>query len=94
MTLPCRLPGQSLRPFPLSDCRASGIPAPVQFGGGEDAGAVGFQEAREIIICRKLSTHDFDPAGFLDPAIEAIYPRKDYHRMFIGEILALKVNRQ
>jgi flavin reductase (DIM6/NTAB) family NADH-FMN oxidoreductase RutF len=66
--------------------------SPIVFGGGEGAGAIGFQEAREIIICRKLYTHDFDPAGFLDPAIESIYPQRDYHRMFIGEILALQVN--
>jgi flavin reductase (DIM6/NTAB) family NADH-FMN oxidoreductase RutF len=58
---------------------------------GTEAPAVGFQEAREIIICRKLYTHDFDPALFLDPAIESMYPQKDYHRMFIGEITALKV---
>ncbi|MDR2403825.1 MAG: flavin reductase family protein [Spirochaetaceae bacterium] len=63
---------------------------PIVFDGPE-AGALGFQEAREIIICRKLYTHDFDPAGFLDPAIDSNYPQKDYHRMFIGEITGFKV---
>jgi flavin reductase (DIM6/NTAB) family NADH-FMN oxidoreductase RutF len=67
---------------------------PVVFGsdiaGGKAAGAVSFQEARDIIICRKLYTHDFDPAAFLDkPSIEKSYNGKDYHRMYIGEILAL-----
>ena len=57
----------------------------------EDSGAVGFKEAREIMICRKLYTHDLNPAGFLDaPAIEIHYPLKDYHRMYIGEITGLK----
>jgi flavin reductase (DIM6/NTAB) family NADH-FMN oxidoreductase RutF len=59
------------------------------------AGAVGFKEASEIIVCRKLYTHDFDPARFLDPAIDtACYPQKDYHRMFIGEVVTLLVKKQ
>jgi flavin reductase (DIM6/NTAB) family NADH-FMN oxidoreductase RutF len=54
-------------------------------------GTVSFAEARDIISCRKLYTHDFDPARFLDPAIDTqCYPLKDYHRMFIGEILAYR----
>jgi flavin reductase (DIM6/NTAB) family NADH-FMN oxidoreductase RutF len=56
---------------------------PIVFPGG----AVGFKEAREIIVCRKLYTHDFDPSRFLDPDIDSSqYPLKDYHRLFIGEI--------
>jgi flavin reductase (DIM6/NTAB) family NADH-FMN oxidoreductase RutF len=70
---------------------------PIVFGdgvaGGRAAGAVAFKEASEIIICRKLYTHDFDPAQFLDPAIERNYPRKDYHRLFVGEILTLLTER-
>jgi flavin reductase (DIM6/NTAB) family NADH-FMN oxidoreductase RutF len=60
--------------------------------GAEGASVIGFQEAREIIICRKLYTHDFDPARFLDPpSIEKAYQGKDYHRLFIGEITGFKV---
>jgi flavin reductase (DIM6/NTAB) family NADH-FMN oxidoreductase RutF len=67
---------------------------PVVFDGslaeGRIAGSIGFKEAREIIVCRKLYTHDFDPAAFLDAAIDPdCYPQKDYHRMFIGEIVTL-----
>jgi hypothetical protein len=37
-----------------------------------------------------LYTHDFDPAKFLDPAsIEKSYNGRDYHRMYIGEILTV-----
>jgi flavin reductase (DIM6/NTAB) family NADH-FMN oxidoreductase RutF len=58
--------------------------------GGKAAGAVGFKEASDIIICRKLYTHDFDPQKFLDaPLIEKAYGGKDYHRMYIGEILTV-----
>jgi flavin reductase (DIM6/NTAB) family NADH-FMN oxidoreductase RutF len=64
--------------------------SPIVFKGGKAAGAVGFKEASEIIVCRKLYTHDFNPAAFLDPAIERdCYPQKDYHRMFIGEVVSL-----
>jgi flavin reductase (DIM6/NTAB) family NADH-FMN oxidoreductase RutF len=68
--------------------------SPVTFKAGKAAGAggfaVGFKEASEIIVCRKLYTHDFNPAAFLDPAIEKdCYPQKDYHRMYVGEVLSL-----
>ncbi|MDR1904547.1 MAG: flavin reductase family protein [Treponema sp.] len=68
--------------------------SPVVFdgslAGGKAAGAIGFKEASDIIVCRKLYTHDFDPACFLDPvSIEKNYNGKDYHRMYIGEILTL-----
>ncbi|MDR3115786.1 MAG: flavin reductase [Treponema sp.] len=63
---------------------------PVLFSGGKAAGAIGFKEASEIIVCRKLYTHDFDPSRFLDKAsIEKAYTGTDYHRMFIGEIVTL-----
>jgi flavin reductase (DIM6/NTAB) family NADH-FMN oxidoreductase RutF len=76
------------------DKAAKGGLTPIVFSGiGGIDGAVGFKEAREIIICKKLYGHDFDPAGFLDPAIEKLYPQKDYHRMYIGEVLAVKVKR-
>jgi flavin reductase (DIM6/NTAB) family NADH-FMN oxidoreductase RutF len=63
---------------------------PILFDKGPAAGAIGFEEAQEIIVCRKLYTHDFDPLKFLDPPrIEKAYNGRDYHRMFIGEILTL-----
>jgi flavin reductase (DIM6/NTAB) family NADH-FMN oxidoreductase RutF len=62
--------------------------SPIEF----PRGGVAFKEASELIICRKLYAHDFDPRLFLDPpSIEKAYNGKDYHRMYIGEILALWV---
>jgi flavin reductase (DIM6/NTAB) family NADH-FMN oxidoreductase RutF len=56
------------------------------------AAVVSFAEASEIIVCRKLYTHDFDPAKMLDPSIDReCYPQKDYHRMYVGEALTLLV---
>jgi flavin reductase (DIM6/NTAB) family NADH-FMN oxidoreductase RutF len=61
---------------------------PIEFKDG----TIGFKEAKEVIACRKLYTHDFDPSRFLDPSIGSdCYPGKDYHRMFIGEIVDFRV---
>jgi flavin reductase (DIM6/NTAB) family NADH-FMN oxidoreductase RutF len=65
-----------------------------KFAGGGAAGAIAFAEASEIIVCRKLYTHDFDPAKMLDPAIDReCYPQKDYHRMYVGEALTLLLKK-
>ena len=52
--------------------------------------APGFKEAEMIFECRKIYKDDFNPAGFLDPSIEKNYPEKDYHRIYYGEILAIR----
>jgi flavin reductase (DIM6/NTAB) family NADH-FMN oxidoreductase RutF len=46
-----------------------------------------FAEANFILECRKIYWDDFKPDHFLDPALDANYPQKDYHRMYFGEIL-------
>lgn len=46
----------------------------------------GFAEAELIIECRKAYFNDFNPLNFLDRDIEKSYPRKDYHRVYYGEI--------
>ncbi|MDR2468363.1 MAG: flavin reductase [Spirochaetaceae bacterium] len=67
---------------------AAGL-TPIEFADG----SIGFTEAAEVVTCRKLYTHDFVPEAFLDPAIEKLYPKKDYHRMFVGEVSAFRVRR-
>jgi flavin reductase (DIM6/NTAB) family NADH-FMN oxidoreductase RutF len=49
-----------------------------------------FAEAKLVIECRKLYWQDLDPSHFLNPAIEQHYPVQDYHRIYIGEILAVQ----
>lgn len=56
-------------------------------------GTVYFEQARLVLICRKMYTQDIDPARFLDPRIEKNYTQKDYHRMYIGEILQTLIRR-
>ncbi len=52
-------------------------------------GAVGFEEARVNIVCKKIYAQDLDPACFLDPVIQDSYPQKDYHRQYICEVLRI-----
>jgi flavin reductase (DIM6/NTAB) family NADH-FMN oxidoreductase RutF len=48
-----------------------------------------FAEARLVFCCRKLYYHDIDPEHFLDPSIDTThYPQKDYHRMYVGEVIS------
>jgi len=51
--------------------------------------APGFAEANLIIECRKIYWDDIDCQHFIDPEIDKHYPRKDYHRIYYGEILAI-----
>ena len=52
-----------------------------------------FSEARLVFICRKIYFQDIIPDHFLDQSIQKNYPKKDYHRMYIGEIVScLKKN--
>ncbi len=52
-------------------------------------GAVYFEQARLVLECRKLYYQDLEPEHFLDPEIHKMYPLKDYHRVYIGEILSV-----
>lgn len=55
-------------------------------------GAPYFEQAGLVLVCRKAYWQDMDPSHFLDSTIDAgHYPGKDYHRIYIGEIIeALK----
>jgi flavin reductase (DIM6/NTAB) family NADH-FMN oxidoreductase RutF len=45
-----------------------------------------FNEARIVLLCNKLYFQDIAPERFLDAGIRDLYPNKDYHRMYVGEI--------
>ncbi|MDR2885981.1 MAG: flavin reductase [Rikenellaceae bacterium] len=52
-------------------------------------GLVAFEEASLVLECRKLYAQDLDPAAFVDKNIaQKVYPGKDFHRMYIVEIVA------
>lgn len=54
---------------------------------GKLDGTTGFAEARLILECKKLYFEDMNSSHFIDPTIENNYPEKDYHRMYVGEII-------
>ncbi|MDR2151253.1 MAG: hypothetical protein LBO72_00375 [Helicobacteraceae bacterium] len=64
------------------DKAAKAAVTPIVF----DEGAIGFDEAIETIVCKKIYFDDFDPKNFLDPSIAKLY-NGDYHRFYIGEIV-------
>jgi flavin reductase (DIM6/NTAB) family NADH-FMN oxidoreductase RutF len=52
------------------------------------SGNISFEEARLIIECKKIYTDFFSEENFVDTAIITnVYPNKDFHRMYIGEII-------
>jgi flavin reductase (DIM6/NTAB) family NADH-FMN oxidoreductase RutF len=51
------------------------------------SGAVYFRQARLVLECRKIYHQDIDPQKFLDPEIHKSYPIKDYHRMYVGQVM-------
>lgn len=50
-------------------------------------GAPYFAQARLVIECKKIYYQDVDPSNFIDLTIADNYETKDYHRMYIGEIV-------
>jgi flavin reductase (DIM6/NTAB) family NADH-FMN oxidoreductase RutF len=50
-------------------------------------GAIYFEQARLVLECRKIYFQDIEPQKFLDTEIIKNYPLKDYHRMYVGEIV-------
>jgi flavin reductase (DIM6/NTAB) family NADH-FMN oxidoreductase RutF len=50
-------------------------------------GNITFEEAHLVLECRKLYYDDIKPELFQAFEIEKIYPKKDYHRFYIGEIV-------
>lgn len=50
-------------------------------------GTVFFAEARLVMECRKIYVQDITPDNFLDQTMNEYYPKKDYHRIYVGEVI-------
>lgn len=51
-----------------------------------------FEQAKLVLICRKLYAQNLDPACFIDRECDTKwYPSKDYHKQYIGEIVKVLV---
>ncbi len=58
------------------------------------AGNIVFEQARLILECRKIYYDDIKPEFFLSFDVEKIYPQKDFHRFYIGEITQVWKKKQ
>lgn len=56
-----------------------------------DNGAVYFNEAELVLVCKKIYFDDFEPEHFLAPEIASTYENGDYHRMYVGEIVEVLI---
>lgn len=55
-------------------------------------GTVTFEEAKYTLVCRKLYADDLKGECFIDQKVdESSYPEKDYHRMYVVEIMKVYV---
>ncbi|MBO4290184.1 MAG: flavin reductase [Lachnospiraceae bacterium] len=52
--------------------------------------SVTFKEAKRTLLCRKLYYQDLDPAGMAKEVQDKQYPGKDFHRMYIGEVIEIR----
>ena len=48
-----------------------------------------YKEAELVMECKKIYWEDMNPAHFLDDRIIGKYPKPDYHRFFIGEVIGI-----
>ena len=51
-----------------------------------------FEQARLVLVCRKLYVQDLCESGATDKSILANYHGDDYHRMYVSEIVKVLVN--
>lgn len=66
----------------INKAAASGL-TPIEI----TPGITSFAEARLVLECKKIYFQDIHPAHFVESSIADLYPARDYHRMYIGEIV-------
>lgn len=52
-----------------------------------EEGAPYFEEAEMVLVCKKMSSQDFDPAGFKEQRVRDKYTAGDFHTMYFGQVL-------
>lgn len=52
-----------------------------------------FKQAELYLECKKIYADDIKPEKFMIDTIQKHYPHKDYHRMYIGEIVNAGVKK-
>lgn len=52
-------------------------------------GTTTFEQAKLTIVCKKMAYQDMKPDGFIDETIKNNYAANDYHRVYVGQIVAI-----
>jgi len=56
--------------------------------------SIAFKEARIILECKKLYASKLEESKFTDNSVaDKVYPKKDFHMMYIGEILNIWIKQ-
>ena len=50
-------------------------------------GTTAFEQAKLVLVCKKIACQDMNPQGFIDKSIENNYRNGDYHTTYVGEIV-------
>lgn len=58
-----------------------------------DCGAVYYEEAELVIVCKKIYVTDLDPAKMQPAIIDKFHTDNDFHRIFMGEIVEVLKKR-
>lgn len=52
-----------------------------------------FEEAKLVFICKKIYTQFIEPKYMIEPKLDLNYKEKDYHKMYVGEIIECMVKK-
>ncbi len=52
-----------------------------------------FEQAEIVLICKKIYVSDVQPENFIDRSLDEKWYNKDYHRMYVGEIVKTLVKQ-
>ncbi len=66
----------------IAETRLTPVPSSI-------VAAPSFAEAELVVECVKIYWQDMEPSHFLASEIEGKYPRRDYHRIYYGRIVAI-----
>jgi len=60
-----------------------------------ERGNIYFEQAQMVLECQKIYNDDIKPENFIISEIETrIYPARDYHRLYIAEIINALVSKE
>ncbi len=51
--------------------------------------ALTFEQAQEVMVCRKLYSGPLAPEHFCTDELHSHYPKQDYHHLYVGEVEAV-----